>query len=582
MAVVEQHEALLLSADKIANPSEMEKDLRLRTNHRHAATATAALAAPVFHRRVLHRLLLLLRHILGLLCGSHLAYVANLPPYKKRFLRSAGARFLAFLLRPFVKRELRNQPFATQLRRRLELLGPTYIKLGQIMAIREDILPKNITDELKRLLDRLPEVPFEMIQLIIEQSLGAKLSELFLDIQKESIGSASIAQTHLATTRKGERVVIKVIKPGIREAILSDIKLLQLLARVLEWLIPRYQPRMIINEFCAYTEKEIDLTCEADHAEIFAANFAHRTDVVFPRIYRELSTRDVLCMEYFEGLKPSDPQVLEFSSEDLQRIIDLGTGAIIKMLYADGFFHADLHTGNLIVLPGPKVGFIDLGMVGRFDERMKLNMLYYFYSLVNGDIESSIKYMMAMAKIGDGGDALGFRRAVSDLFRRFLLHASDGTLSLAQLILQSLKIGGKFRIFFPVEMTLMVKALVTFEGVGLMLDPRLNVPELSRKHIRAIYADHYDPEYLLTQFMRGLPELVDVVVRFPEFIAESARYLQETFSAPPREKLPIGLRSGLMAGACIIGGVIAFVAGAPPLLWLGLFASSVIFFFFGK
>jgi ubiquinone biosynthesis protein len=177
---------------------------------------------------------------------------------------------------------------------------------------------------------------------------------------------------------------------------------------------------------------------------------------------------------------------------------------------------------------------------------------------------------------------VGFKRAVSDLFRRYLLRTADGSLSLAQLILASLKIGGKYRIFFPVELTLMVKALVTFEGVGLQLDPNLDVPALSRKHIRAIYTEHYDPIRLFQQFVNGLPELVDVMVRTPEFISESVRYLQQVFSTPRQENPLHGLRSGLMAGSCIIGGVIAFTAGAPPPLWIGLFASSVVFFFFGK
>jgi ubiquinone biosynthesis protein len=189
-----------------------------------------------------------------------------------------------------------------------------------------------------------------------------------------------------------------------------------------------------------------------------------------------------------------------------------------------------------------------------------------------------------MARIGKNGDLLGFKRSVSDLFRRYLLRsaAANGSTSLAQLILESLAIGGKYGIFFPVEMTLMVKALVTFEGVGLMLDPNLNIPELSRKHIRAIYGEHYNPVHLFKQFMRGVPEIVDIVVRLPELISASSRYLQQIFNAPAQENPLRGLRSGLMAGACIIGGVIAYVYGAHPLLWVGLFASSIIFFFFGK
>lgn len=562
--------------------SQQEQDLRHRTNHKYLASQPTAPPAPLYRPQAGHRFLLLYRHLLGLLAGSHLARVKQLPAARRKFLRSSGARLLAFLLRPFIKKELRDEPFAVQLRRRLEMLGPTYVKLGQIMAIREDILPREITDELKQLLDRLPEVSFAAIRQIIEASLGKPINDLFLEFRESPVGSASIAQTHLAKTKLGETIAVKVIKPGIRDAILADIKLLQLLAHLLEWLIPRYQPEMIINEFCAYTEREVDLSYEADHAELFAANFARQPEVVFPKIYRALSSKDVLCMEYFDGLKPSDPRVREFSADDIHKIIDLGTGAIIKMLYNDGFFHADLHTGNLIVLPGPRVGFIDVGMVGRFDAKMRLSMLYYFYSLVNGDIEGSVKHLTAMARIGERGDVIGFKRSVSDLFRRYLLHASDGSLSLAQLILASLKIGGKYHIFFPVEMTLMVKALVTFEGVGLQLDPKLDVPALSRRHIRAIYSRHYDPMRLYEQFMSGLPEMVDVLVRAPEFISESSRYFQQLFNAPRPESPVIGIRSGLMAGACIIGGVIAFVAGAPPLLWVGLFASSVIFFFLKK
>jgi len=554
-----------------------------RANGKHVKKTPVVVPPPsLFRRSVVYRFFLLYRHGLGLLAGAYLAYVDALVSRKQKFLRNAFARASAFLLRRFVKKELRHQPFEVQLRRRLEMLGPTYIKLGQIMAIREDILPKKITDELKRLLDRLPEISFEIIQQIIEASLQAPLGELFHDIQPKPIGSASIAQTHLATTKKGERVVVKVIKPGIREAILSDIKLLKISAVILEWLISRYQPQMIINEFCAYTEKEVDLTYEADHAELFAANFAEQPDVVFPQIYRELSSGDVLCMEYFDGLKPNEPRMFDLSEKDLQKVVDLGAGAIIKMLYADGFFHADLHAGNLIVLPGPKVGFIDVGMVGRFDEKIKLNMLYYFHALVNCEIDSAVQYLMAMARLGKGGDPKGFQRSVADLFRRYLLRAKDGSISLAQLILQSLTIGGKYRIFFPVEMTLMVKALVTFEGVGLLLNPNLDIPELSRRHIRAIYAAHYHPKFLLKQFMRGVPELVDVLVRLPEIIAESSRYLQQFFQSPAPENPLAGLRSALMAGACIIGGVIAFVYGAPPFLWIGLLVSSVVFFFFGK
>lgn len=534
------------------------------------------------YRGVLNRFFQLYKHVLGLIGGGILAHVNSLPDFKKKGLRSPGSRTAAFLVRPFVKKSLRDLPFAAQLRRRLELLGPTYIKLGQIMAIREDILPKNITDELENLLDRLPAVPFEVVEKIIEDNLGVPWQFHFRDIEREAIGSASIGQTHRATLRSGEKVIIKVIKPGIRETILSDIKLLKILGHFLEWIIGRYQPQVIIDEFCRYTEKEIDMTYEADHAELFTANFANIPDIVFPKIYHELSTRDILCMEFLDGMKPNDPRIREMSQEDQHKIIDAGTGAIIKMLYEDGFFHADLHAGNLLVLPGPKVGFIDLGMVGRFDENVRLNMLYYFYSLVSGDIESSTKYLLAMATVGKKGDPVGFNRSASDILRRYRLQASYGNYSLAQLIMQSVALGGKYRIFFPVEMTLMVKALVTFEGVGRHLDPNLDVPALSRKHIRRVYSNRYDPQYLMDMVLKGLPELVDVIIKLPGLVADSSRWLDRVVNAGEQPNPLEGIKSSLIAGSCIVGGVVAFVQGASPILWVGLFVSSVLFFLFGK
>lgn len=528
------------------------------------------------------RLYLLYKHVAGLLIGGLVAYVRGLPPYRKKWFRSLIPRLSAFFLRWFIKREFRKQPFEVQLRRRLEMLGPTYVKLGQIMAIREDILPKNVTEELKQLLDSLPEVPFEVIRETIEKSLEKPLKTLFLDIKKKPLGSASIGQTHRATSYHGKPVVVKVIKPGIRDTILSDLKLLQILGGFLEMILSRYQPKVIIEEFCRYTRKEIDLTYEADHAEIFSANFRDHPNVAFPKIYRELSSTDVLCMEFFDGFKPNTPQIFELSDAEQQQVIDVGVETIIKMLYEDGFFHADLHAGNLIILPGPKIAFIDVGMVGRFEEKVKKHMFYYFYSLVNGDIEGVSKHLLSMAKVTSKSDVPGFKRAVSELFRRYLIMSSHGTFSLAELILHSLSIGGEFRIFFPVEMTLMVKALVTFEGVGQYLAPHLDIPELSRKHMQNIYLRRYHPKNLIEQIIRGMPELVDTLVQMPKLVSDGSRSLEQFLTEGTGENPLAGLKSSIMAGAMVIAGVLAFVQDAHPIMWIALFISSLVFYFWGK
>lgn len=528
------------------------------------------------------RLFLIYKHIVGLLAGGLIAYVNDLPPERKKRLRTPGKRFLAFWVKPFVKKELRNVPFPVQLRKRLELLGPTYVKFGQIMSIREDLLPVIVTNELKNLLDRLPEVPFPQIKKIIEDDLGQPVETLFHYINEQPLASASIAQTHLAKIPSGELVVLKVIKPGIRSSILTDIKLLKLVSGLLEFVFPRYQPKMIINEFCAYTEKEVDLTYEADNAELFAANFADDPYVVFPKIYRGLSTKNVLCMEYFDGFKPGDPETQELSLTDRKKLIDYGTKAIIKMLYEDGFFHADLHPANLIILPGPKVGFIDLGMVGRFDDKTRRYLLYYFNALVNDDIEGSTKYLLSIAKVGEGGDKVNFRRAVNDLFRRYSIYSAMGQFSMGKLILESLQIGGAFKIFFPVEMTLMVKALVTFEGVGVMLDPKLDILAVSKKHISQIYLNQYSPKYLGRELLRSAPEFVDALVHLPQLSSDVARYVENSLNDHVPQNPMAGVRSGIIAGSCIIGGVMALIQGAPIYLWIPLFAVGIVLAIAGK
>jgi ubiquinone biosynthesis protein len=527
------------------------------------------------YRGAVRRFFTVSRHLIGLLAGGHLAYVRSLPEIKTKGLRSPGRRLLAWLLRPFVDRQIRDLPFPQQLRRRLEILGPTYVKLGQILAIREDLLPQQITDELESLMDRLPAIPFGQVKAIIERDLDRPLEACFATIEEAPLGSASIAQAHRATTADGDDVVVKVIKPGIREIITSDLKLLEIVGVFLEWIIPRYQPRQIIEEFSAYTEREVDYSYEADNAEAFAANFSDMDGVVFPSIYRELSSEDVLTMEYLDGLKPGSEAARQLSEAEKRRVIDLGAGSIIRMLYRDGFFHADLHAGNLKIIPGApgepvRVGFIDLGMVGRFSSKTKRQLLYYFHALVRGDVESAARYLVEMARFGEGGDPQGFRRAVVDMARRFQMKGGHGNVSIAQMILRSLSLGGRYRVFFPVEMTLMVKALVTFEGVGRTLDPDLDVVAVSQHHINQIFRERFDPRTLGRELISNAPEMVDLAVQLPQLLASGYNVLEERLDdrAPPDTNGLTGLQNSIIAGACIIGGVVAVTQGGP--LWLSI------------
>lgn len=518
-------------------------------------------------------------HLIGLFFGSIVAHSRETHGLRKK-ARRRRFRFLftlewlvAMLVKPFLDKTLRDQPVPVQLRRRLEILGPTFIKLGQVLALRQDILPVSVTEELKNLLDRLPVVPFPRYVKRIEQDLGRPIAEMFSWIDPVPTGSASIAQIHRATTLEGDSVILKVVKPGIRETLTRDAILINGLGRFLQVFIPRYQPRRVLAEFVEYTRREVDLFREADNAETFAANFHDLPGVAFPRIFRQYSGQSVLCMEFFKGYKPGAPETQNLTEEERDHLVDLGAASIIRMLFQDGFFHADLHPGNLLILPGARLGFIDLGMVGRFDADLRRTLLYYYYSLVMGDAENAARYLAAIAEQGPGADPSGFRREVTEILHRWSHAAGFSNFSLAQLILRSVNLGASHRMYFPVEMVLMVKALVTFEGVGQLLKPGLDVAAISRVHANSLFRKQFSPQHMLQQALRQVPDVLEALSKAPTLITEGLRLLESTTRRPTN---PLsGLRGTLFGGFCMVAGAV-LIAGR-----ISLWPIAVLLFLVG-
>jgi ubiquinone biosynthesis protein len=497
--------------------------------------------------------------------------------------RSLGMLLLRFFLAltwPFLNKRIIKLPFSLQFRLRLQKLGPTYIKLGQILSLREDLLPKVITDELKNLLDRLPAVSYERFKELIVESLDMPLNTMYRWIDPNPLGSASLAQTHRARLLSNEKVVIKVLKPGVRKTIETDTRLLRFFGRFLQLFLARYQPARIINEFSTYTLREVDLRFEADNAETFTAYFKDEPKVRFPKIYRKYSSHDVLCMEYFHGIKPDDEALKKLTLEQRREAIDLGIGAIVRMIYRDGFFHADLHPANLMIFKKPKtgeisVGFIDLGMVGRFTRDMRKRLFYYFYSLVIGDPESAARYLTSLTIPGKRADIEGFRRAASDMYTRWLTTPNIKDFSLAQVILQSTLMAGHYNIQYPGEIILMVKALVTIEGVGYIFDPEINIPTAARKHVSSILLQEFNPVNLVRESALVLPEMVDVLRKSPLILTEGIQVLESNLKRSPPGPLD-GVRATLLAGFCLVAGALVLGFNGPWYVWAGLFLVGLL------
>ena len=516
------------------------------------------------------------RHLAGLAAGGLVAHVRT----RRERGDARGVRFrllagLAWLARRLIRRELRDEPFPVQLRRRLEMLGPTYIKLGQILSLREDILPTAVTRELRLLLNELPAMPYARFLELVEADLRRPVETMFTWVEETPLGSASIAQIHRARTIEGDDVVLKVVKPGVRELLQRDARLLRLLGAGLQLVLSRYEPRRIIGEFVEYTSREVDLRREASNAETFAADFAREPEIVFPAIHRRYSGASVLCMEYLAGVRPDSPAAQKLPLAKRERLVDLGAMSIIRMIYEFGFFHADLHPGNLVVLSGPRVGFIDLGMVGRLDGELRRLLLYYYYALVIGDAESAARYLTAVAQPGRGADPAGFRREVTEISGRWRNAASFESFSLAQLILESLACGAQFRMYFPVELVLMVKALITFEGVGHVLLPGIDVARVSRTHIRRIFINQFNPVRLVQEELRSAPDLADALIKMPLLVTEGLRVLERSTRTPPPSPLA-GMRATLLAGASLVAAALLLALDGPWPVWAFLFVFAAI------
>lgn len=530
---------------------------------------------------LIRRFFVTLRHSLGLVWGGIYTFIQQ----QKASGRGWGfftiiLRILLALAWLFLDRPLIKQPFPVQFRRRLEMLGPTYIKLGQILSLREDLLPKSITDELKNLLDRLPALPFPRYLQLIEANLSLPIWVVFTEIDAIPLGSASLAQTHRAMLRSGDEVVLKLLKPNVRQIVLNDTRWLRVLGQFSQIFLSRYQPKRLINEFCRYTLLEVDLRNEAASAEIFAANFKDEPDVRFPKVYREASNENLLCMEFFRGSKPNAEVLAKLSDKEIDKVIRLGVGATIQMIFRDGFFHADLHPGNLIIFDDASVGFIDLGMIGRFDTDMQKRMLYYFYALVMGDAASAARYLLAMTIAGPRSDPEGFRRAVEDLNRRWLQSPNFNEFSLGHLILQSVGLAGKFHIQYPGEIILMVKSLITLEGVGNVLAPGIDVADAARVHVQKILFEQISLKRVIKEGILVLPEVIDILTRSPLVISESLRFT-ESYMKTSREGPLAELKGTIFGSFCLLSGAVVYGFDGPIWLWGFLLLSGFTFAGYG-
>jgi ubiquinone biosynthesis protein len=471
-------------------------------------------------------------------------------------------------------------------------LGPSFIKLGQIASTRTDLFPADVIVELKKLQDNVPPVPFDDVRVVIESSLGAKIEDLFKRFEQEPLASASIGQVHRATldTPEGDvEVVVKVQRPNVGSIIARDVELLHIMAAAIERAIPEsriYSPTGLVHQFDRSINTEIDFVTEGDNAERFSRNFADVSDVRFPKIYKQTSSKYVLTQEFFSG-KKLDRALAD--GADGQKIAKRTLAAIIKMIYDDGFFHADPHPGNIIIMgtnEDPIIGMIDVGMVGRLSPELRDRSVDLMIAAARKDSYAVADALLLIGKPTKKFDVREYRAEAAMLAEKYLGRPLK-EIELSAMVRDLVQGGTKYGVEIPTDYMLVGKALMTVEGVGKEIYPDLDVFSEATPHFTAILRKRYSPQRLGNELWRGIEQLSRVGYDLPLQIREVLDDVRHgrLEIATPNPNLPkvadrLGRRvfSGLVISACLLSGGFLVQSTQPIVGYVILGVGATVWF----
>jgi ubiquinone biosynthesis protein len=457
---------------------------------------------------------------------------------------------------------------AVRIRLVLEELGPSFIKLGQLLSTRADLLPADVISEFKRLQDDVPPLPFAEMQRAIEAELGAPISELFSSFDEQPLASASIGQVYraLLKTDEGEvAVVVKAQRPNIARVIDRDIDLLYLLARAIERSIPEaraYQPVRLVEEFDRAIRAELDFAQEADNAERFAQNFAELATVRFPKVYRQVSSRKAITLGYFDGKNVFDAVASGASAE---RIAKNAVQIVVKMIFEHGFFHADPHPGNILLLGQPDepvLGLVDLGLVGRLSPRLRDRLVDLVIAAGTRDARALASALQGIGRATKKIDRDALETDVARLADKYL-GRRIADVAIADLIRDLSSAGMKYGIEMPAELLMVGKALMTVEGIARQIYPELDVVEEVRPYLTEIVGYRYSPERLTSDLLHIASRFANAASEFPgraDDILEDLRHgrmsveVRQPTLSRAGERLGRRVVHGMFAASLVIGG----------------------------
>ena len=406
-------------------------------------------------------------------------------------------------------------------------LGPTAVKIGQILSTRPDLVPPSFIKAFQSLQDDVPPMPLDVVRTTIRASLKGDPEELFARFEPQPLASASIAQVHRATLKDGRDVVLKIQRPGVKSQLLRDLEILVFLARQIEYNFP--DTRLvdlsgIVKEIERSIQDETNFLIEAANLERFARNFADDATVHIPELHRAFCTSEILTMEFLDGVKITKAEAAGYDIGLIgQRYLD----ASYKMLFRDGFFHGDLHPGNVIVLKDNVLGFIDFGMVGRLSPEMKDNVVECMFSLLNMDFRMIARIFW---EIGIKDEAVSYQQFEADIIEvmeRHLIGRSIQDLQMGMFFKDILEGAVRHRIRTPTGYTMLFKALVTTEGMAKMLVPEINPLDISKPYIEALIKERYGPERIEREYFYQLSAFTRLATRMPIAVQQLLKDIEE-------------------------------------------------------
>lgn len=421
--------------------------------------------------------------------------------------------------------KLETLSIPARIRLSFEELGPTFVKFGQLLASRPDLIPDDYLTEMSILHDRVQPLPFPTIEGVLKEEFGPEWRSKFKSIDEKPLGSASIAQVHAAVLLNGEKVVIKIQRPGIVQTINDDLNVLYFIAELLVKYIPElepFNPVGMVDEYFRTLELETNFVVESNNIRKMSENFKLNHEIVIPKVYFDYTTERVLVMEALAGYPLSHPEALKQPNINANEIIQLGLKAYLKMVFVDGFFHGDLHAGNFFVLPDGRIGLIDLGVVGRLNPKTQTSIVNMLIALSKEDYERLAYEYVDLAPYSEDVNvdifAKELQSLISPYFGLTLKHANVG-----RILMSTSSVAGDHGLMVPTELMLFFKSIISIEGLGNKISRDFDFLKFTLSQVGEIAKNYFQPVAIAQeanhifrdsrQFLNSLPRQLSLILR---------------------------------------------------------------------